>query len=240
MPHGRKPISRSFVEKARGGRLRAAIIPNTIDAALDRVMAFQRPAVLTHLSNVMTKHPLAENEEIVAILERRYLAVVTTTGAATGAAAILPVVGTVSALALSAAETVTFLEATALFAQSVAELYGVTVADPDRSRTFVLALLLGSEGASIVREFGRELVDEDTTRSGYWAELVATSIPQAVVLPLLNRLKNQVVKRMAAREGANIVGRVLPYGIGALVGGIGNNLMARRVIRSSREAFGIG
>ncbi|WP_298227960.1 hypothetical protein [Gryllotalpicola sp.] len=240
MPRGRKPISRSFVEKARGGRLRAAVIPDTIDGVLDRVMAAQRPAVLAHLSNQMTKHPLAENAEIVALLERRYLAVVTATGAAAGAVAVLPAVGTVSALALSGAETVAFLEATALFAQSVAELYGLTVDDPDRARAFVLALLLGSEGSAIVREFGRELVDKDATRTGYWAELIATGIPQAVVLPLLGRLKNTVVKRLAAREGATILGRALPYGVGALVGGIGNNLMGRRVIHSSREAFGIG
>ena len=38
-------------------------------------------------------------------------------------------------------------------------------------------------------------------------------------------------------QGTNIVGRAIPFGIGAVVGGTGNNLLGRQIIRSSREAF---
>ena len=34
------------------------------------------------------------------------------------------------------------------------------------------------------------------------------------------------------------MGRALPFGIGAVVGGVGNRLMGRAVITNAREAFG--
>ena len=66
------------------------------------------------------------------ILERRYLAAVTTGGAAVGATAVVPGIGTGVTLALSGVETLGFLEATALYAQSVAEVHGIAVENPDR------------------------------------------------------------------------------------------------------------
>ncbi len=99
---------------------------------LDRVMTVQRPVVLAHLRSIRLRHPDATVDEILKILERRYLAAVTTGGAAVGATAVVPGIGTGVTLALSGVETVGFLEATALFAQSVAEVHGLAVTDPDR------------------------------------------------------------------------------------------------------------
>ena len=52
---------------------------------LDRVLSVQRPVVLAHLRSIRLRHPRASVDEILAILERRYLAAVTTGGAAVGA-----------------------------------------------------------------------------------------------------------------------------------------------------------
>jgi hypothetical protein len=103
--------------------------PRTVQM-LDRVMAIQRPAVLAHLRSIRLRHPDATTLEIVQILERRYLAAVTTGGAAVGATAVVPGIGTGVTLALSGVETVAFLEATTLYAQSLAEVHGIPVDDP--------------------------------------------------------------------------------------------------------------
>src|SRR5690606_37354160 len=100
-----------------------------IDAILDSVMSAHRPAVLAHLRGIRSKHPDASPEQVLRVLERRYLTTVTASGAGVGVAAAVPAIGTGAALALSGAETVLFLEATALFAQSVAELHGIPVED---------------------------------------------------------------------------------------------------------------
>ena len=82
----------------------------------DMLLSVQRPAVLAHIRSIRKSKPNATPAQLIAILEKRYLAAVTTGGAAVGVAAALPAIGTVASLALSTAETAGFLEVSALFA----------------------------------------------------------------------------------------------------------------------------
>lgn len=212
--------------------------PRTI-RALDRVLAIQRPVVVAHLRSIRLRHPDASPTEIVRILERRYLAAVTTGGAAVGATAVVPGIGTGVTLALSGVETVGFLEATALFAQSVAEVHGIPVADPDRARALVLTLMLGKEGVDLVAQLAGQVAGRGPSRDKYWGELVTKTLPRAAVGPLVDRLKTAFVHQFAARGGASWLGKALPFGIGAAIGGAGNNILGRRVLVNSRRAFGV-
>ncbi|WFR66070.1 hypothetical protein P9139_13640 [Curtobacterium flaccumfaciens] len=98
---------------------------------LDRVLSVQRPVVVAHVRALRRRHPDSSPAEIIQILERQYLTAVTTGGAAVGASAVIPGVGMAAALGLSGAETVGFLETTALFAQSVTEVHGIALDDPN-------------------------------------------------------------------------------------------------------------
>lgn len=207
--------------------------------ALDRVLAIQRPVVLAHLRSIRLRHPDASPTDIVRILERRYLAAVTTGGAAVGATAVVPGIGTGVTLALSGVETVAFLEATTLFAQSVAEVHGIPVADPDRARALVLTLMLGKEGVDLVAQLAAQAAGRGPTRDRYWGELVTKALPRAAVGPLVDRLKSTFIRQFAARGGASWIGKALPFGIGAAIGGAGNHILGRRVLTGSRHAFGI-
>jgi hypothetical protein len=212
--------------------------PRTV-RALDRVLAIQRPVVVAHLRSIRLRHPEASTAEIVRILERRYLAAVTTGGAAVGATAVVPGIGTGVTLALSGVETVGFIDATALFAQSVAEVHGIPVADPDRARALVLTLMLGKEGIDLVSQLAGQLAGRGPTRDRDWGELVTKTLPRAAVGPLVDRLKTAFVHQFAARGGASWIGKALPFGIGAAIGGAGNNILGRRVLVNSRRAFGM-
>lgn len=207
--------------------------------ALDRVLAVQRPVVIAHLRSIRLRHPDATPADIVRILERRYLAAVTTGGAAVGATAVIPGIGTGVTLALSGVETVGFLEATALFAQSVAEVHGIPVADPDRARALVLTLMLGKEGVDLVAQLARQAAGRGPVRSTYWGEIVTKTLPRAAVGPLVDRLKTAFIHQFATRAGASWLGKALPFGIGAAIGGAGNNILGRRVLVGSRRAFGL-
>src|SRR5690242_13352489 len=99
----------------------------------DRLLTVQRPVVLAHIRSIRRSRPTATPAEIIRVLERRYLAAVTTGGAAVGATAVIPAIGTGTSLALSGVETAGFLEASALFAQSITEVHGIVVDDPDRA-----------------------------------------------------------------------------------------------------------
>ncbi|GAB3602231.1 hypothetical protein [Microbacterium aureliae] len=205
---------------------------------LDRVLAIQRPVVVAHLRSIRLRHPHADPQTIIRILDRRYLAAVTAGGAAVGATAVVPGIGTGITLALGGVETVGFLEATTLFAQSVAEVHGIPVADPDRARALVLTLMLGKEGVDLVGQLARQASGQGQTRDRYWGELVTKSLPRAAVGPLVDRLKTAFIRQFAAQGGASLLGKALPFGVGAAVGGAGNHILGRRVLVASRRAFG--
>lgn len=207
--------------------------------ALDRALAIQRPVVLAHLRSIRLRHPGASTTTIVRILERRYLAAVTTGGAAVGATAVVPGIGTGVTLALSGVETVGFLEATTLFAQSVAEVHGIPVSDPDRARALVLTLMLGKEGTDLVAQLAGQASGKGPTRERFWGEIITKTLPRAAVGPLVDRLKNRFIHEFAVRGGASWLGKALPFGVGAVIGGAGNNILGRRVLIGSRRAFGV-
>lgn len=209
-----------------------------VAGGLDRVMAVQRPVVLAHIRSIRTRRPDASPEQVIRILERRYLTAVTVGGAAVGASAAIPAVGTGTALVLSGVETAGFLEASALFAQSVTEIHGIAVDDPERARTLVMALILGNAGQELIAQFAGQAAGKGSTRSAYWGELITSSLPTAAFKQISVRIRNAFIRRFAVTQGTSVVGRLIPFGVGAVVGGGGNHLLGRNIVRSSKEAFG--
>ena len=205
---------------------------------LDRVLSVQRPIVVAHVNRLRRRHPDATPAEIIQILERQYLTAVTSGGAAVGASAVIPGVGMAAALGLSGAETVGFLETTALFAQSVTEVHGIALDDPERARTLVMALILGTPGTQLINQLAGQAAGGQA-RTAFWGEMVTASLPKQVVSGIGGQVRDQFVRRFAARQGSTIVGRALPFGIGAAVGGLGNHALGRKVIQASRTGFGM-
>ncbi|WP_181420337.1 MULTISPECIES: hypothetical protein [unclassified Curtobacterium] len=206
-------------------------------AWLDRAISVQRPVVVAHVARVRRRHPDASPAEVIEILERQYLTAVTSGGAAVGASAVIPGVGMVASLGLSGAETVGFLEASALFAQSVTEVHGITVEDPERARALVMAMMLGAPGTQLVQQLAGQ-ARGGKGRTAFWGELVTSSLPKQAVSGIGGKLRNTFVKRFLTRQGTSVLGRAIPFGIGAVVGGLGNHALGRKVVQSSRSAFG--
>lgn len=205
---------------------------------IDRVLSVQRPVVLARIRAIRSRRPDATPEDVIRILERRYLAAVTSGGALVGASAVLPAVGVGASLALSGVETAGFLEASALYAQSVTEVHGIAVEDPDRARTLVMTMILGSGGVDLVQQFAQQAAGRGASRSAFWGEVVTSSLPAAAVAPIADRIKQAFLRRFAATQGASALGRAIPFGVGAAIGGAGNHLLGRKVIAASRSAFG--
>ncbi|MGW4931112.1 hypothetical protein ACWEOH_18405 [Agromyces sp. NPDC004153] len=209
-----------------------------MERGIDMVLSIQRPIVLAHLRGIRRRVPNATPEQLVRILERRYLAAVTTGGAAVGATAVIPGISTGITLALSGVETAGFLEATALFAQSVAEVHGIPVDNPDRARALVMTLMLGREGVDLVRQFAGQATGGGPARNVFWGELITNSMPKALMGTMVDQLRRVFVRQFAVRGGAGIIGKAIPFGIGAAIGGTGNHLLGRKVLQQSRLAFG--
>ena len=205
---------------------------------IDRALSVQRPVVVAHIRALRRSHPNATPQQLVRILERRYLTAVTTGGAAVGATAMVPAFGTALTLTLAGAETVGFLETTALFAQSVAEVHGITIDDPMRARALVMTLMLGKSGTDLVRQFTGQAFGGGPPRTMFWGEMVTRKVPQAMMGPVADELKRRFLRHFVVNQGSSLIGKAMPFGIGAAIGGAGNNFAGRQVVTAARNAFG--
>lgn len=200
---------------------------------IERGARVQGPAVRAYVDRLREQNPQASPAEIVAKLEKQYLAAVIASGAAVGSAAAFPGIGTIAAMSAVAGETVVFLEATSVFVLAVAEVYGVPAEHRERRRALVLAVLVGEDGRTAMRD----LVGPGRT-SGAWLADGAASLPLPAVSQLNSRLLKYFVKKYTLKRGAIAFGKLLPVGVGAVVGGVGNRAMGKKIVANARQAFG--
>lgn len=164
-------------------------------------------------------------------LEKRYLRRAARLGGAVGAVATVPVVGTFSAVALTTAQTVAFLSASARYVMAVASVHGVAVDDVERRRTLLLAALLGEEGAQAISgQLGLGTL--------YWAKAAITKLPIGTVKAVNKALTRRLVRYGAARGGALVLGRLAPFGLGIVIGYTGTKRIAKNVVEGATDAFG--
>jgi len=137
------------------------------------------------------------------------------------------------AMSAVAGETVVFLEATAVYVLAVAEVHGIPVDHRERRRALVLAVLVGEDSKRAVAD----LIGSGRT-SGAWVSDGAATLPLPALSQLNSRLLRYFVKRYTLKRGAMAFGKLLPVGVGAVVGGVGNRLMAKKIIANAHSAFG--
>jgi len=203
-----------------------------------KAVEIQRPLVLAYIRRLQKKHPQATAAQLAGILERDYLRAVTGGGAIVGATAVVPGVGTVASLGLSAAATVGFLEATALYATSLAELHGIRLTNPEKASTMVMAIMLGEEGTALLGTLSGQMAGNGAGATKQWGSVLSKSMPMPGFSTIRNRIQKAFLRNLLKRQGTALLGRALPFGIGAVVGGAGNLVMGRAVVANAKEAFG--
>ncbi|HZA10521.1 hypothetical protein [Mycobacterium sp.] len=208
-------------------------VARALSQILERSARVQGPAIEAYVQRLRRAHPDASPAEIVTRLERHYLAAVMASGAAVGSAAAFPGIGTLAAMSAVAGETALFLEATAVFVLAVAGVYGIPADHRERRRALVLSVLVGEDSRHAVAD----LVGPGRTR-GAWITESAATLPLPTISQLNNRLLKYFVKRYTLRRSTMVLGKILPAGIGAVVGGVGNRMTGKKIIANARKAFG--
>jgi len=206
-------------------------VRHALGAAVEKGLQVQRPAVETFLNRARQRRPDATPTEAVASLEKQYLASVVTLGGSAGATAAVPGVGTGVAILVNVAEVGFFIEASALFCLAVAEVHGVAVEDLERRRTLLLAVLMGEGGSKVVQKMAGRTAP-------YWAKTITTNVPMSTINAINKVLGPHFVTKYGAKQGVLVLGRDLPFGIGAAIGAGGNALLGRTTIAGARRAFG--
>ena len=206
-------------------------LPAVVQPALARAVTVPSSAVHRHVASVRRRHPQASPDEVIRYLEREYLAVVAGTGGLVGAVAAAPAVGTGVALTLTTSDVATFFASSAGFVLAVASVHGIEADDVDRRTALLLTTLLGESGARAV---------EDVSAIGAVSvgRVLLTRMPIATVRKVNLTLTRRMVRKQLAKHGGLFFGRLLPFGVGMVVGAAGGRALGREVVKGARLAFG--
>ena len=192
--------------------------------AVDKAVQLQTSTIRTYVDWLRRQNPDATPAEIQKLMDKHLKNTVTGTGAGVGAAAAVPGIGLFSGAAAVAGESVLFLDLAAFYAVASAYLRGEDIADPERRRTLVLSLLMGTKGLAIVDA----MLGDDAGKIPGKSTLAKFSGPT-----LANT--NNVLQRIAMRSMRKTLrrawlGKLMPLGIGAIAGTTANRKLADGVI----------
>jgi hypothetical protein len=202
-----------------------------LDHLVDKAVSVPSASIHKHVDKIRARNPGAGPAEIIRLLEKEYLRVIQATGGAVGAAAAIPAVGTAASIALSTSDVATFFASSAAFSLAVADVHGIDVQDVPRRRALLLATVLGDQGAKDV--------ENAIGGSGVaWGKVLLTSMPRTTLHRVNKALTHRFIQKQIAKQGSLLMGRILPFGIGAVVGWVGARALGHTVIAQSRVAFG--
>ncbi len=94
-----------------------------------------------------------------------------------------------------------------------------------------MAVTLGEAGAKSVQK-----VAERTGQ--HWARQLVKSMPQAKIHAVNKVLGRHFVTKYGTKQGILVLGRVIPFGIGAAIGGAANAAFSQGIVKASDRAFG--
>ncbi|MCV2395105.1 hypothetical protein OEB99_12375 [Actinotalea sp. M2MS4P-6] len=204
---------------------------SVLDALLDKAVAIPSATIHEHVMRLRARNPYASPAQILTLLERQYLLAVSTSGGAVGAVAAAPSVGTGVGIALTTSEVATFFAASSAYSLAVASVYGIEVEDVTRRRTLLLATVLGEQGAQTIGA-------QTGLGTKAWARSLLVNMPTSTIKQVNRVLTRRMVRNQATRQSALAIGRLAPFGIGAVIGITGARALGRTVITGARRAFG--
>lgn len=169
--------------------------------------------------------------ERVDALTRSFQRELTAAGAAAGAAAAAPMVGTIATITSTTAELAWFTARAGDLILTIAALHGRPDPTVEERRAWVLAVLL--YGSSARDEFARTLHEASVGV----APAVGRQIPVTTLHAANRAMSRLFVRRFGTRRGLIALGRMLPVGVGAAIGGAANFLAVRSLARHADQFF---
>ena len=206
--------------------------------SLDTAMGWQTSLITGYVQQLHTRNPRETPAQIQGRIDDHFLALVTGSGGAAGGAAVIPGVGFVTGLGAVALESVVFLEIAAWHTLASASLRGIDIGEVERRRSLVLVTLMGASGTALVAAaMGDEPLRKRAPAKDPAASLIARlGIPQ---LRGLNKaLIKQAQKRIAKSARLAVIGKLMPMGIGAVVGAGANRKIGKTLLERARLALG--
>ncbi len=206
-------------------------VARTLLKGLDKSVQIGRPAILAHVRATVRRDPEASTEKVIKLLGRQFTGAVAAAGGAAGGVAAAPAVGLPAGLALGVADAGVFTTAAATYVLAVAEVHGIPTEDVVRRRTLLLGILIGDSASSTITSVAGRT-------GGHWGKKVVQSVPVQALKNVNRVLGHNFVTKYGTKQGILVLGKSVPFGIGAAIGAGGNAGFAQFTIRSTRKSFG--
>lgn len=203
-------------------------------AILDRAARVQTSVVEKHVDRLKRKNPEADAAELQGKLDTQFRNAVTGTGASSGGASAIPGIGFVTGAVAIGAESVVFVDFVVAYTMASAYLRGIDIRDPRERRTIVLVSLLGSKGSVVIDT----LLPEGLSTTGLPAVASLSRLSGPTLNEVNNRLVRTALKSVSKRIRRAWLGKLLPMGVGVVVGSVANRKLAAHVIEHTNEALG--
>lgn len=198
-------------------------------SVIDGAMKVQAPLARRYVEGLRAKHPEATDRQLLEKVTGRFSSLMTLTGAGIGGVAALPGLGTAAALGLTVGEGISFAEACAFLTLAAADIHGVDMSDRSTRRLVLMGVLSGDRGAEIIaKAMGKQGLQWNAVLGGGGGFLPGLVSKQ---------ISKYVRRRVFARTGKLWLGRLLPFGVGAVIGGFGARAVSRSVVEAMLEIF---
>lgn len=200
-----------------------------IEAGFVKALELQRPAAAANVARLRRLSPEKSPAELIATLNKTVIGAVTVTGAAAGAAAIVPN-GAVQ-IPAGIADFLAFTEASVLYVLSLAEVHGLDPEDLERRKLLVMTVMLGDGAVGVL--------DKVIGKSGkYWAKLIVDKTPMPAINAANKILGPRFITKYGTKQGVLVLGKQVPLGVGVVLGGGGNAAFAWATTKSAKKVFG--
>ena len=204
-----------------------------------RAVEVQRPLVLANIRRLQRRHPQATAAQLAAILERDYLLCRhrrRRAGRRGGRDSGRRNCGRTGSLGRR--EQSGSSKPPHCTPRPSLNCTASGMVDPRQASTLVMAIMLGEEGTAAA-----ELAERTGRGPGQgahpgWTAAFARRVPLAGFGTVRERIQTMFLRSLLKTQGTAWLGRALPFGIGAVVGGVGNRVMGHAVVANAKEAFG--
>lgn len=198
-------------------------------AVIDAALKVQAPLAHSYVHKLRQKHPEATDRQLLEHATKRFTTLTTAAGAGIGGVAALPGLGTAAALGLTVGEGVTFAEACAFLTLAAAEIHGVDMTDKNTRRLVLMGVLGGERGTEIIaKAMGKQGLQWHSVLNGGGGFLPGL---------ISKQVSRYVRRRVVARTGKLWLMRLLPFGLGAVIGGLGARAVSKSVVEAMLEIF---
>ncbi len=198
-----------------------------VGKAFVKALDVQAPLARKNVERLRRVHTDDTPGDMSKRVTRHYLATVTGSGGAAGAAAFVPGGGIPSA----AVDTVAFLEFSVLYVLSLAEIHGLHPEDRERRELLVRTVLIGDSAIVALNKGAGRTVP-------YWAAQIVKKVPMDAVNAANKILGPRFITKYGTQTGVLVLSKQAPVGIGAITGAGANHLIGRGIVRSGKKVFG--